>query len=100
MGGLPPTSNEQNIATFFSNALAAIGGTTAGPGMPPPCGQAMHEVEKGVWGWGWGHPCNIPASYSVIAAESVALFAPQSHHVAGRPSPRLPFTSLVSPLPF
>ena len=33
VGGLPPTSNEQNIATFFSNALAAIGGTTAGPGM-------------------------------------------------------------------
>ena len=33
MGGLPPTGNEQNIATFFSNALAAVGGTTAGPGM-------------------------------------------------------------------
>lgn len=32
MGGLPPTANEQNIATFFSNALAAVGGTTAGPG--------------------------------------------------------------------
>ena len=32
VGGLPPTGNEQNIATFFSNALAAIGGTTAGPG--------------------------------------------------------------------
>lgn len=32
VGGLPPTSNEQNIATFFSNALAAVGGTTAGPG--------------------------------------------------------------------
>lgn len=34
VGGLPPTGNEQNIATFFSNALAAIGGTTAGPGKP------------------------------------------------------------------
>ena len=34
MGGLPPTGNEQNIATFFSNALAAVGGTTAGPGAP------------------------------------------------------------------
>ncbi|DBA82258.1 hypothetical protein WJX79_009108 [Trebouxia sp. C0005] len=34
VGGLPPTANEQNIATFFSNALAAVGGTTAGPG---PC---------------------------------------------------------------
>lgn len=33
VGGLPPTGNEQNIATFFSNALAAVGGTTAGPGM-------------------------------------------------------------------
>lgn len=32
VGGLPPTANEQNIATFFSNALAAVGGTTAGPG--------------------------------------------------------------------
>ncbi|CAL5222289.1 g4628 [Coccomyxa viridis] len=32
VGGLPPTGNEQNIATFFSNALAAVGGTTAGPG--------------------------------------------------------------------
>ena len=38
MGGLPPTGNEQNIATFFSNALAAVGGTTAGPGAPlKPC---------------------------------------------------------------
>ena len=34
VGGLPPTANEQNIATFFSNALAAVGGTTAGPGKP------------------------------------------------------------------
>jgi splicing factor U2AF subunit len=34
VGGLPPTANEQNIATFMSNALAAVGGTTAGPG---PC---------------------------------------------------------------
>ena len=33
VGGLPPTGNEQNIATFFSNALAAVGGTTAGPGV-------------------------------------------------------------------
>ena len=33
VGGLPPTANEQNIATFFSNALAAVGGTTAGPGI-------------------------------------------------------------------
>ncbi len=35
VGGLPPTANEQNIATFMSNALAAVGGTTAGPGAPP-----------------------------------------------------------------
>ena len=34
VGGLPPTSNEQNVAVFFSNALSAVGGTTAGPG---PC---------------------------------------------------------------
>ena len=32
VGGLPPTANEQSIATFFSHALAAIGGNTAGPG--------------------------------------------------------------------
>lgn len=32
-GGLP-TINEDDIASFFSNALAAVGGTTAGPG---PC---------------------------------------------------------------
>jgi len=32
VGGLPPTATEQNVATFFSNALATIGGTTAGPG--------------------------------------------------------------------
>ena len=35
VGGLPPTATEQNVATFFSNALAAIGGTTAGPGGCP-----------------------------------------------------------------
>lgn len=33
VGGLPPSADENNIATFFSNALAAVGGTTAGPGM-------------------------------------------------------------------
>jgi splicing factor U2AF subunit len=32
VGGLPPTANEQSIATFFSHALAAVGGNTAGPG--------------------------------------------------------------------
>jgi splicing factor U2AF subunit len=32
VGGLPPSANEQTIATFFSHALAAIGGNTAGPG--------------------------------------------------------------------
>jgi hypothetical protein len=32
VGGLPPTGNEQSIATFFSHALAAIGGNSAGPG--------------------------------------------------------------------
>lgn len=33
VGGLPPSANEQNVQAFFSNALAAVGGTTAGPGM-------------------------------------------------------------------
>ena len=33
VGGLPPSANEQNVQTFFSNALAAVGGTTAGPGL-------------------------------------------------------------------
>ncbi|CAD7696278.1 unnamed protein product [Ostreobium quekettii] len=32
VGGLPPTANEQSIATFFSHALAAVGGTSSGPG--------------------------------------------------------------------
>lgn len=45
VGGLPPTANEQSIATFFSHALAAVGGNTAGPG-------------EGQWGmnvWGGGN---------------------------------------------
>eukprot|EP00877_Chromochloris_zofingiensis_P002842 jgi/Chrzof1/12559/UNPLg00511.t1 len=29
VGGLPPTANEQSVATFFSHALAAVGGTAA-----------------------------------------------------------------------
>lgn len=41
MGGLPPTANEQNIATFFSNALAAVGGTTAGPGESVPTPESV-----------------------------------------------------------
>ncbi|XP_043688688.1 splicing factor U2af large subunit B-like isoform X3 [Telopea speciosissima] len=32
VGGLPPMANEQTIATFFSQVMAAIGGNTAGPG--------------------------------------------------------------------
>lgn len=32
VGGLPPLANEQTIATFFSQVMAAIGGNTAGPG--------------------------------------------------------------------
>ncbi|KAE8664236.1 Splicing factor U2af large subunit B [Hibiscus syriacus] len=32
VGGLSPTANEQSIATFFSQVMAAIGGNTAGPG--------------------------------------------------------------------
>ncbi|KAK6917531.1 RNA recognition motif domain [Dillenia turbinata] len=32
VGGLPPTANEQTIATFFSRVMAAIGGNSAGPG--------------------------------------------------------------------
>ncbi|XVE75401.1 hypothetical protein DITRI_Ditri12bG0091300 [Diplodiscus trichospermus] len=30
VGGLPPTANEQSVATFFSHVMAAIGGNTAG----------------------------------------------------------------------
>lgn len=33
VGGLPPIANEQTIATFFSQVMAAVGGNTAGPGM-------------------------------------------------------------------
>ncbi|KAG7588096.1 RNA recognition motif domain [Arabidopsis suecica] len=32
VGGLPPTANEQSVATFFSQVMSAIGGNTAGPG--------------------------------------------------------------------
>ncbi|KAL9238414.1 hypothetical protein vseg_012838 [Gypsophila vaccaria] len=32
VGGLPPTANEQSVAIFFSQVMAAIGGNTAGPG--------------------------------------------------------------------
>ncbi|XP_057453918.1 splicing factor U2af large subunit B-like isoform X2 [Lotus japonicus] len=32
VGGLPPTANEQSVATFFSQVMAKIGGNTAGPG--------------------------------------------------------------------
>ncbi|KAG2485937.1 hypothetical protein HYH03_015381 [Edaphochlamys debaryana] len=32
VGGLPPTATEQSVGSFFSHALAAIGGNTAGPG--------------------------------------------------------------------
>ncbi len=32
VGGLPPATEEATIATFFSHALAAVGGNTAGPG--------------------------------------------------------------------
>jgi splicing factor U2AF 65 kDa subunit len=32
VGGLPPSVRDDDIAMFFSNALAAVGGTTAGPG--------------------------------------------------------------------
>lgn len=32
VGSLPPMANEQTIATYFSQVMAAIGGNTAGPG--------------------------------------------------------------------
>ncbi|KAK3285005.1 hypothetical protein CYMTET_7370 [Cymbomonas tetramitiformis] len=32
VGGLPPLANEQSIAKFFSQALAAVGGTSGGTG--------------------------------------------------------------------
>ncbi|KAH0903622.1 hypothetical protein HID58_043125 [Brassica napus] len=32
VGGLPPTANEQSVATFFSQVMSAIGGNTAGLG--------------------------------------------------------------------
>lgn len=32
VGGLPPFANEQTIASFFSQVMAAINGNTAGPG--------------------------------------------------------------------
>lgn len=32
VGGLPPSATEDGLSAFFSNALAAVGGTVAGPG--------------------------------------------------------------------
>ncbi|KAA8531852.1 hypothetical protein F0562_006431 [Nyssa sinensis] len=32
VGGLPPSANEQSVATFFSHVMSAIGGDTACPG--------------------------------------------------------------------
>nr|GMC65398.1 splicing factor U2af large subunit A-like isoform X1 [Ipomoea batatas] len=32
VGGLPPSANEQSVATFFNHVMSAIGGNTAGPG--------------------------------------------------------------------
>uniref|UniRef100_A0A0D3A1H2 RRM domain-containing protein n=1 Tax=Brassica oleracea var. oleracea TaxID=109376 RepID=A0A0D3A1H2_BRAOL len=32
VGGLSPQANEQSVATFFSQVMAAVGGNTAGPG--------------------------------------------------------------------
>ncbi|KAH9565368.1 hypothetical protein CY35_04G074700 [Sphagnum magellanicum] len=32
VGGLPPVANEQTIATYFSQVMAAVGANTAGPG--------------------------------------------------------------------
>uniref|UniRef100_A0A0C9QXC6 Splicing factor U2af large subunit n=1 Tax=Wollemia nobilis TaxID=56998 RepID=A0A0C9QXC6_9CONI len=32
VGGLPPTANEQSVAAYFSQVMAAVGGNTAGPG--------------------------------------------------------------------
>ncbi|KFK40234.1 hypothetical protein AALP_AA3G348100 [Arabis alpina] len=32
VGGLSPSANEQSVATFFSQVMAAVGGNTAGPG--------------------------------------------------------------------
>ncbi len=32
VGGLPSMTNEQSGATFFSQAMAAVGANTAGPG--------------------------------------------------------------------
>ncbi|XP_059657937.1 splicing factor U2af large subunit B-like isoform X4 [Cornus florida] len=31
VGGLPPSANEQSVATFFSHVMSIIGGNTAGP---------------------------------------------------------------------
>ncbi|KAL6908180.1 hypothetical protein ACP4OV_002350 [Aristida adscensionis] len=32
VGGLPPSANEQSVAIYFNQVMAAIGGNTAGPG--------------------------------------------------------------------
>ena len=37
----------QNIATFYSDALAAVGGTTAGPGVPVRLREACVRAQEG-----------------------------------------------------
>ncbi|OEL29679.1 Splicing factor U2af large subunit B [Dichanthelium oligosanthes] len=32
VGGFPPSANEQTVATFFNQSMAAVGGNTGGPG--------------------------------------------------------------------
>ena len=44
VGGLPPQADEHSVQAFFSNALAAVGGTTAGPGMSVV--NVYHNAEK------------------------------------------------------
>eukprot|EP00983_Pelagomonas_calceolata_P073142 1152021-Pelagomonas_calceolata.AAC.6 len=48
VGGLPPTAVEQSIATFFSSALAAIGGNSAGPGKRGSSTWSCHAIRLGL----------------------------------------------------
>ncbi|KAM7275296.1 hypothetical protein ACFE04_017162 [Oxalis oulophora] len=46
VGGLPPSANEQSVATYFSHVIAAIGGNTAGPGNAVVCARAHIRVDE------------------------------------------------------
>lgn len=58
VGGLPPTATEQSVSSFFSHALAAIGGNTAGPGAP----RAAAALRQLAFSCTHAHACHAAAA--------------------------------------